>query len=401
MFSFEWLPIGPPQFSLLSALAVLLLAGSLTLKALVSRLRLPEATALTLCGMALGPTGLELIDPSKVPGLTVLADLCIGLVLFELGHRFDWRWLVLERAALRTSVSQALGVFLGCLCLLLLLGHSVALSMLIAAALSTSSPIIGLRASQELRSEGQVTERLLHSVVIHCVTGFTLLLISIQLLHMTQSESIVSAVFESIYWVIGSALVGFILARIVQWAAIHLGPQPGIQLLLVLGVVAAVVELSSVLGLSALISLLVFGVASKGQGRRIQIRGIEDPSLRLVTFSFIFVYLGLAIPVEWSMEFFSISLMLLGLRLAVLCLIGITTHRFNRLPLRNSVAWSVAAMPIAGVSVLLLGQVDGLYPLVQPTLNGIVGPILLASLIIGPILVRWGLRYSGEAAPND
>lgn len=401
MFSFEWLPNGPPQLSLLSTLAVLLLAGSLTLKALVSRLRLPEATALTLCGMALGPTGLGLIEPSKIPGLTVLADLCIGLVLFELGHRFDWRWLVLERAALRTSVSQALGVFLACLCLLLMLGYSIALSMLIAAALSTSSPVVGLRASQELRSEGQVTERLLHSLVIHCVTGFTLLIISIQLLHMTQSESIVSAVIESIYWVIGSALVGFLLARIIQWAATHLGSQRGIQLLLVLGVVALVVELSGALELSALISLLVFGIASRGKGRRIQLRGIEDPSLRLVTFCFIFVYLGLAIPVQWSFEFLAISLLLMGVRLAALCLIGVTSYRANRLPLRHSLAWSVAAMPIAGISVLLLGQVDRMYPMVQPGLDAIVGPILLASLMIGPILVRWGLRHSGEASTDD
>lgn len=401
MLSFEWLSSGPPQLSLLSASAVLLLAGSLTLKALVSRLRLPEATALTLCGMALGPTGLGLIDPSKVPGLAVLADLCIGLVLFELGHRFDWRWLVLERAALRTSIAQALGVFFACLILLLVMDHSFALSMLIAAALSTSSPVIGLRASQELRSEGQVTERLLHSLVVHCVVGFTLLLIAIQLLHMTQSESIASTVIESLYWVIGSAMVGFLLARIVQWAAAHLGPQPGIHLLLVLGVVAFLVELSGALELSALIALLVFGIASKGKGRRIRVKGLEDPSLRLIAFAFVFIYLGLAIPVEWSIELLGIALALLGLRFTVLCLIGSTTYRANRLPLHNSLAWSLAATPIAGVSVLLLGEVDRLYPLVQPSLNGIIGPVLLASLTAGPFLVRWGLRHTGETAPHD
>src|SRR5258708_35893068 len=58
---------------------------------------LPRITGYVLVGVACGPHALGLIEGPLFAGARVIVDLALGLIVFELGHRFDLDWLSRNR----------------------------------------------------------------------------------------------------------------------------------------------------------------------------------------------------------------------------------------------------------------------------------------------------------------
>src|SRR3990167_10288557 len=129
--------------------------------------RVSSYVAVGLLGSLINPPGLT----DAVPGLPFLANVALSLVLFELGYRIHLRWFrhnpwvlalgLVESAVTFMAVYLATGWF-----------DLPTDTRLIIAALSVSASPAGIvRVANELRSAGQVTERVMHLCAINCLVS--------------------------------------------------------------------------------------------------------------------------------------------------------------------------------------------------------------------------------------
>lgn len=392
-----WMPQWPSQFSLLTAAAIMLIAGALAARILSPLLRVPEITAFLLCGLLLGPSGLSLISADSVSGLAALADLALGLVLFELGRRVDPVWLMRERWTLITGLAQGLFTFLGLAGLLSALGVAPVLALMAAALGCASSPAITLRVVQEARAEGQVTERLIHSVAINSLLGFVLFTISLQSLHIAQSAAWITTVAHPIYLLLGSSLLGWLASRSVSFVSQSLGSRPGLQLLLILGFVALLVEANELLKLSPFVSLMIFGIASRGYGARGALHSAESGLTNYLVFAFLFVYFGATLTIDFRTDTLLLGLAFVAARWMLMVTPSVMFCRLNGLSARKGALWGSALLPMSSVSIVLVSHAATLYPAFGTELGNLIASVLMITHTVGPLVAWWSLRLSGEA----
>ena len=232
----------PSQFSLLAAAALMLICGALAVRVLSSTLRLPEVTAFILCGLFLGPSGVGLVSAETVSGLSILADVALGLILFDLGRHVDPVWLLRERWALITALTQTLTVFVGVALLLVNLGTEPLLAAMMASLVCAGSPVISFWVAQESKAEGQVTNRMLHAVALQCIFAVGIFALCFQVLHVSQAADWKTALGHPIYLTAGSIVLGLVMSRIALFLSNLLQPRIALQQLVVIGFIVILVE---------------------------------------------------------------------------------------------------------------------------------------------------------------
>ena len=104
----SFLPQLPFALSAPIMFGALLAAGLLAGEAANRYASLPRITGYALAGVALGPQMSGVLSSEMLHALSVLIDLSVGLIVFELGFRFDWRWLKRNRWLLVTAVAESL-----------------------------------------------------------------------------------------------------------------------------------------------------------------------------------------------------------------------------------------------------------------------------------------------------
>jgi hypothetical protein len=126
-------------------------------------LRVPRIVGYVLIGMLLGASGLRLLDEKLLNEAWIFVDIALGLVLYELGLRLDFSWLKRDRLLLATGVAESALSF-GFIYYALRYFDVGALHAAVAAAIGVAtSPAVVMLVAQELKAEGQVTERALRA----------------------------------------------------------------------------------------------------------------------------------------------------------------------------------------------------------------------------------------------
>ncbi len=392
-----WAPSWPSQFSLLAAGALMLIAGSLAARLVSSTTRIPEISAFLLCGLVLGPSGLSLISAESVAGLVTLADLALGLVLFELGRRVDPIWLVSERWALITAMAQGLFVFAGLFTMLSFFDVAPIVALLTAALGCASSPALTLRIIEESKAEGQITERSLHAIAVQCLLAVSLYAIGLQSLHVSQAAHWLVTLAHPAYLLLGSTVMGLLASAIIRFALRFLSKRSELQLLLTLSFIALLVEANELMQLSPMVSLLVFGITSRGYGLREELQDPASSFTNYVVFAFLFIYLGTTLKLSFGATELLLGLAIVCCRWVFLVLPSLALARQNGLSMRQGALLSGVLFPMSSLSILLVSHATMFYPEFGQTLAGLVGSALLITYVLGPFISWWSIRESGEA----
>ena len=125
MTSHSFFPSMPHALNVLTATGLILIAGILG-SHLLRRFfpQIPAISCYVLTGLLIGPSVLNLIDTPMLEEISIMVDLALGLVLFELGRRVDYKWLLRERGLLITGVLLSLVTFFALFLLLTQFGVS-------------------------------------------------------------------------------------------------------------------------------------------------------------------------------------------------------------------------------------------------------------------------------------
>ena len=154
-----------PAAIVIIALSIMLLFGFLMTR-ITKKLKLPHVTAYILCGILIGPFGLDLIPPEIVEGSEFLADIALAFIAFSTGEFFRFSKLKNNPGkvivlTLSEALLASLLVFVLTFCVLHL---DLAFSIVLAALASATAPASTMMTIRQTRAKGDFVDTLLQVV---------------------------------------------------------------------------------------------------------------------------------------------------------------------------------------------------------------------------------------------
>ena len=395
--------MSPDQLGLLVAWPVMLLAAWLAGEWAFRRWRVPRVCAYGVVSLTLA--GLGVFQSAAAPGpLNFIANVALSLTLFELGYRINPRWLRHNPWLLAAGIGQAGLTFAVVFWVSGLFKVTLDQRLVLAALCVATSPAAIMRVTHELRSSGQVTERLLHLCALNCLIAVLLLKGLVGYWHLETSGDIGTAAFNSLY-VVGLSLVvgaafGCVAPLLNRLATDSQGTTVTFAFM-----VLVLTGVAQSLHLSALLAALAFGVLARE--RRVMLSHAQHNfgALGDVLAVYLFVYIGSLLPGGGLFSGLAAGLVLGGAVLAARS----TTHvlvnagiaRVSGTTFRKGALTGLALMPLSAFALLLLEE-SRLYgfDLARDSLPVIVGLLVLLD-VIGPWVTQRALLWAGEAEPAE
>lgn len=402
MQDLAWLvPAWPPAFGALVQFGALLVAGLLGGE-LVHRLAaLPRITGYVLVGVALGPHALGLVQEPLLAGSRVFVDLALGLIMFELGHRFDLDWLRRNRWLALAALGESVGAFFAIYAALLYLDYPALLAACAAAVGTATSPAVVMLVSHELRASGQITERMLLFTAVNCVSAYVALTLMLPFLHLDHAGSLRAALLHPLYLLGGAALLGFAACHAMLTLARWLGKREDRQFVLLVALIVLVVGLARAGGLTVALALLAFGMLARNLDDEHALLPLRFGYASQLLFVVLFVLTGASLDFgAWAVAGTAaaafIVVRFLGKALSILIF-----GRLSGVRAGGAGLLSLALLPMSGLAVVMVHDTAALFPLFGAELAAVVLTAVAVLELLGPLATQYALRQAGETHPES
>jgi glutathione-regulated potassium-efflux system ancillary protein KefC len=371
------------------------LAAMVLVVPLAKRFGLGVVLGYLLAGIALGPAGLAVA--SNTDDIKLLAELGVVLMLFSIGLELDAKklWAMRHRVFLFGSL-QVLVCAVGIAVATFLLGLSYALSVFIGLALALSSTAVAIQLMKDRNLMGTHTGQSVFGALLLQDMVAIPLLIGVSLIAPSTDTAEFKAL-PALAAVVAVVLTGrYLIGYLLHWVAHHGSRElfVGLALLLVIGVM----ELMTVVGVSAGLGAFIAGVLLASSEFRHQLEADLEPFKGLFLGLF-FITIGASINMqllreEWQL----ISLLLLffvGLKLLLLygvaCVLKIAgPERFSYAVLLgqgSEFAFVLAALATAGA-------------LLTVTEGAMLNLLIALSIAVSPLLMKlkdaWAARQQKQ-----
>lgn len=356
--------------------------------------KLPRISAYAVVGFVLAPSQIGLL-PHVQPATLLLANIALGLLLFECGYRINLRWLRTNPWFAATSLIEAVLTFSAVYCIARWFEQSLSTALLLAALSMATSPATIIRVINEQRSSGQVTERMLHLSALSCVLAVFVFKIITGLVVFQTSRNLWDATYSSSIVLLASLFLGAISGIIIP-ALLRLSKRTAHDSTLAFTVaVICLVALTHSLKLSPVLAALTFGLCARH--RRIALSPSQRGFGALGDLLSVFLFVFIAASLEWRQALSGISLgfAIIAVRqVAKVVGIGIFSH-LSGISWRKGFLIGIASTPISAFVILVLEQTRyiGINVIDQ------LAPLAAAALtleIFGPIFIQLALSLAHE-----
>ncbi len=354
--------------------------------------RVTSYVAVGLAGSLINLPGLT----DAVPGLPFLANVALSLVLFELGYRINPRWFrhnpwVLLLGLVESGLTFALVYYASTWFDL------PTDTRLIIAALSVSASPAGIvRVANEMRSTGQVTERVLHLCAINCMVAVLLLHLVAGYWHLSTSGDLAAAALGSIYVLVTSVVAGTVLGVAMPWLLRrHKTSERGVTVVFALSVVL-LTTMTFGLSISPLLAALAFGIVARE--RRVHLtnaqRGFGTAGDLLSVFLFVYI----ASLLDWREVGAGLALgsLLILVRMASKVVCNMAAARLSGSTERKGLLTGLALTPMSVFAIVLLEQsrTYGFGP--AGDVLTVVAAMMLLLELLGPLVTQRSLMAAAE-----
>lgn len=397
MIQLGFLPQFPFAANPLVLFGVLLLAG-FTGGELVRRvLRLPRIVGYVLIGLVLGASGLGVIDGKLVREAQVFVDIALGLILFELGRRLDFDWLRRDRWLAATSVAESALSF-GCIYLALIYFDIQPLYAAVAAAIGiATSPAVVMLVAQELRAEGQVTERALNLVAINSVVAFVLTTMLLSWIYHEYSAGWLTMLTHPVYLLAGSLFLGYVASGAAILLGRWLGKRAELHFVMLLALIVLAIGCAVALKFSVLLALLAFGVMVKNMDENHDLMQVDVIKIGQMFFVVLFVVTGATLQTSDLFTGGAIAVVYILARFVGKSVGVLSLAYFSGIRPGSGGLLAIALTPMSGLAIVMVRSTMDLYPEFGANLAAIVLSAALILELVGPIAVQFALTKAGEA----
>ena len=331
-----------------------------------------------------------------------------------MGYRINPRWFLRNPWVLVAGLTQAALTFAVVMWVGGLFGLAMSPRLVLAALCVATSPAAVMRVTHDLRSAGQVTERLLHLCALNCLLAVLLFKCVVGYWHLETSGDWGKAAFSSVYVIalslVAGAAFGVVAPILNQLASTRLtSGQDGNQhsnqrsnqsttvtfalcVLLLTGVAQS-------LQLSPLLAALAFGGVARE--RRVMLSHAQRNfgALGDVLMVFLFVFIGSLLSWEGLLNSLLLGVVVLGARSGVHVLVNVGVARISGTTFRKGALTGLSLMPMSAFALLLLEESRRYgFDVGRESLPVIVG-LLVMQDVIGPWVTQRALMWAGETQP--
>ncbi len=381
---------------ILISLAIVLASGFL-LTRVTKLLHLPNVTGYILAGVLLGPDLLGAISPDVISGMSFVSDIALAFIAFGVGKFFKmerlkktgWRVIVI------TVMQSVLAGVLVTLAVKFIFNLSWSFSLLLGAIATATAPASTMMTINQYHARGEFVDILLQVIALDdviCLLLFSVVAAIVGAGHdgnAIRFADIALPILYNLGAVALGAVCGFITGPMVKRR------KKDNKLIIVTAVLFAIAGVCSMLGVSPLLSCMVYGAVyinfTKDNELYHQLNHFTPPIMTIF-----FVLSGL----NFNLQSFA-SIGLIGLTYVVVRIIGkmsgaflgnVITHQSKEV--RNYLGF--ALVPSAGVAIGLAFLAQRILP--EET-GSLLMTIVLASAVIyeliGPVCARFALFHSG------
>ncbi|RPI43541.1 MAG: sodium:proton antiporter, partial [Betaproteobacteria bacterium] len=295
---------------------------------------------------------------------------------------------------------EAAGTFAAVLWVASLLGVSLVPALLLATLSMSTSPAAVLRVVNEVRSSGQVTERILHLSAMNCVLAVLVFKLVIGYSMLETSGSIYDATWNSVVVVLVSAGLGTLFGVAVPGLVRSTGAVVASATLAFALATLLLTTLSHELRFSPLLAALAFGIVARH--RRIVLTQAQHNFGTLGDLLTVLLFVFVAATLDWKdvMNGVGLALAVIAARMAAKTLATTAFARLSATTWRKGLLSGIALAPMSVFAILLLEQTRYLDLDVLDELAGVAAIVLLLE-ILGPLLTQWALVWAGEAERRE
>jgi len=356
---------------------------------------LPRISAYAMVGFALSHAQLGWLPRPSDSSMMVLANIGLGLVLFECGYRTNLRWFVVNPWLGATSLVQSILIFAGVHTAVMQFGGSPITAALLAALALVASPPEVLRVINEQRSSGQVTERLLHLSVLSAGLAVLLFNAVVGFWAFRNTGSLWQAAAGSALMFAASIALGtglgMALPPLLRW----LGATHDLATAATAMAVVLLVVLAHQLKLSSVLATMTFGLVVRQ--RRIVLSpaqrdfGPLGGLLQMV----LFVFLGASVSWVRIVDGFWLAMLIVGVRIVSQVLASLLFARASGISWRKGALTGLGLAPLSALVIALLVETRYLGINLMDQLSALAGATLLMA-VAGPVLTRLSLKWAHE-----
>lgn len=392
-----FLPAWPPSADAVLWVSLTLVLAALLGEAVYRWLRLPRVVGYVAVGTIVSALDVGLLSGATLkPGLRSIVDLALALLLFELGSRINLRWLRTNPGLLASSLAEAALTFFAVYLALSALGADARTATAIAAIAIATSPAVVMRVASEFDASGQVTERM---ILLTGLNTFYAVLASTFVfgwLHAEYVGSLVRAFAHPLYLLAGSAIVAALLAFTVSLIARRLDLRNENSTLLLFGMILLALSITKMANLSTLLVPLLAGLMLRNSTERPWIWprhfGTAGGALVLM----LFVITGSVWSIDTLVAGAALGTAAIVARAAAKLLATTLLAAPSGLSLRQGVALGVTLVPMSGAALVMMTELQILYPEFASQLTAIVFSAIAFLELVGPIAVHLALRWVNE-----
>ncbi|MFZ5503738.1 MAG: cation:proton antiporter [Pseudomonadota bacterium] len=392
----DFLPSWPADISLFVAFGLMLIIGAMGGYIAHRVSWIPSITGFMVVGFAFGPSGMNVLNATTIAESRILVDIALALILYRLGLSLDVRLIWRSPALLLISLFESVATFGLVYYVLHWFGVSTVLSLLVAAIAISSSPAVLLHVAHEVGAKGEVTESSKTLVAINNLISFLAFSAVLPALLYSTGADLTTIVAQPLYQLLGSLLLGLVLALALHYFAVKTSKASQYRLALVIGTIMVAIGLAYQLKLSVLLTPMVIGVVVTSLERDTLVSELEFGAAFELFFIVLFVFAGAGLHLHELIQFAPIVLALVLARSAAKILGVMSTSTFLKRPYRQGVSSGLLLVPMAGLAIGLVQTSGALFPQYAGTVTAIVLGAVTVFETIGPPIAAFAFRYSGE-----
>lgn len=388
-----WPPAPDPVFFAGLALVFAGLAGEICFR----KLRLPRITGYAVVGLAGGTLGLSsMLDAQTSAAIRLLIDLALGLLLFELGSRLNLKWMRANPWIIVTSALEALLTFVAVYAVLRIFGVSPLTAVLIGAISMATSPAVVIQLKNELRAEGQVTERLLALAALNSVYAVVAVKLIYGWMHQAYHSSFWVVLFHPLYLLIGSIVLAFVLAKACNLVFRNFGSHDHHAFVVLIGLIMLMVALVHMLKLPNSLTLLLAGIIFRNVEERPQLWPAYFGTAGWLLAVVLFVLTSLAFQWQYVVIGGLAALAIIVVRSLAKVVGTVAFAHQAGISYKQAIALGLSLCPMASLAFVLVADTYDIYPQFDPMLKAVVMCAIALLQLVGPLAVYWALALVGE-----
>ncbi len=397
----SFLPDWPPAWPAAMAVAVLALFAAAAGEVAARWLRVPRLLGYLAAGALFGAGGyvLQLLRIEELPIRTMQFSMnfAAAVILFDVGQRVSFGWVRRNPALLAASVLESGLTFIVVYLVMQVFDIEPLAAALIAAISMSTSPAVVLAVTQEMRAQGQVTERTLLLTALNSIYAVVLSTLLLAWARVHTRGVLDDFLLQPAYLIAGSLAVAALGARVFLLVVGFVGRDRAAQIMVMLAVVWIVFASAVALKLSPLLALLACGAFVRTFDQQ---RLLARTDIGLASGVALALFFALSAAIVDGSVLFAAWLPALALVIVrAICKMSAVTvlAPATGITWRKGILTGMGLLPMSALALMLTQQVSRLNPQLGAQTNA----VLLLSVVIlqvaGALALMFALRRSGEA----